>query len=116
MSLLPGQNPATRQGLTGAAGYPPPPGYTAGKGRGAGGFHVATRAEFAGLPQFPPIAPGTLGSHSRAFQKSKLARDSTAGGAQHSIHGKWGAPPPGYIPGRGRGATGFTGGVSRDDA
>ncbi|KAF4690161.1 Pre-mRNA-processing factor 6 [Perkinsus olseni] len=101
MSLLPGQNPATRQGLTGAAGYPPPPGYTAGKGRGAGGFHVATRAEFAGLPQFPPIAPGTLGSHSRAFQKSKLARDSTAGAGQHSIHGR---------------ATGFTGGVSRDDA
>ena len=24
--------------------------------------------------------------------------------------------PPGYIPGRGRGATGFAGGVSRDDS
>ena len=28
----------------------------------------------------------------------------------------FGKPPPGYIPGRGRGATGFAGGVSRDDS
>ncbi|EKX73881.1 conserved hypothetical protein [Theileria equi strain WA] len=28
----------------------------------------------------------------------------------------FGKPPPGYIPGKGRGATGFSGGVSRDDA
>merc|ERR1719379_2362674 len=27
----------------------------------------------------------------------------------------FGAPPPGYVPGRGRGATGFIGGVSRDE-
>ena len=28
----------------------------------------------------------------------------------------FGNAPPGYVPGRGRGATGFIGGVSRDEA
>ncbi len=28
---------------------------------------------------------------------------------------RWGPAPPGYVPGRGRGATGFVGGVSRDE-
>lgn len=32
-----------------------------------------------------------------------------------SFFSPFGAPPPGYVPGRGRGATGFAGGVSRDD-
>eukprot|EP01053_Blabericola_migrator_P013053 Blabericola_migrator_1__13052@NODE_87_length_14713_cov_55_061450_g78_i0_p2_GENE_NODE_87_length_14713_cov_55_061450_g78_i0NODE_87_length_14713_cov_55_061450_g78_i0_p2_ORF_typecomplete_len1041_score228_21PRP1_N/PF06424_12/1_3e42Suf/PF05843_14/0_0027Suf/PF05843_14/0_18Suf/PF05843_14/0_18Suf/PF05843_14/4_6e06Suf/PF05843_14/7_3e11Suf/PF05843_14/0_19TPR_15/PF13429_6/11TPR_15/PF13429_6/0_0012TPR_15/PF13429_6/0_021TPR_15/PF13429_6/1_5e11TPR_15/PF13429_6/0_91TPR_15/PF13429_6/0_1TPR_19/PF14559_6/1_3TPR_19 len=45
-----------------------------------------------------------------------LSRSSVTAAPKPPVKDQWGAPPPGYIPGRGRGATGFAGGVSRDDS
>eukprot|EP01054_Gregarina_sp_Poly1_P010641 Gregarina_sp_Poly_1__10640@NODE_79_length_15751_cov_81_561464_g67_i0_p2_GENE_NODE_79_length_15751_cov_81_561464_g67_i0NODE_79_length_15751_cov_81_561464_g67_i0_p2_ORF_typecomplete_len1003_score189_42PRP1_N/PF06424_12/7_2e43TPR_15/PF13429_6/3_4e03TPR_15/PF13429_6/3_1e05TPR_15/PF13429_6/0_00085TPR_15/PF13429_6/2_8e09TPR_15/PF13429_6/5_9e06TPR_15/PF13429_6/1_6e05Suf/PF05843_14/0_0032Suf/PF05843_14/0_0024Suf/PF05843_14/0_049Suf/PF05843_14/7_1e07Suf/PF05843_14/5_8e10Suf/PF05843_14/6ChAPs/PF09295_10/0 len=63
-------------------------------------------------PQFIGPVGGNLPTPSGAV----LSRTSvTAAPPRPPVKDQWGTPPPGYVPGRGRGATGFAGGVSRDD-
>ncbi|KAL8449817.1 hypothetical protein Emed_002780 [Eimeria media] len=97
-SLLPG----ARKFVPTAANDTPAPNYVPGVGRGATPF--TTRAETAPVPTTPNA-------------KLREMRDAAARAeSQRRAAELFGKPPPGYIPGRGRGATGFAGGVSRDDS
>ncbi|XP_026191354.1 pre-mRNA-processing factor 6 [Cyclospora cayetanensis] len=97
-SLLPG----ARKFVPTAANEAPAPNYVPGIGRGATSF--TTRAETAPAPVASSI-------------KLREVRDAAARAeSQKRAAELFGKPPPGYIPGRGRGATGFAGGVSRDDS
>ncbi|KAL8271947.1 hypothetical protein Esti_004071 [Eimeria stiedai] len=97
-SLLPG----ARKFVPTRANDTPLPNYVPGVGRGATPF--TTRAETAPVPNTPNA-------------KLREMRDAAARAeSQRRATELFGKPPPGYIPGRGRGATGFAGGVSRDDS
>lgn len=96
-SLLPG----ARKFVPTAADEAPVPSYVPGVGRGATPF--TTRAETAPAP-------------AASSMKLREMRDAAARAeSQRRANELFGRPPIGYIPGRGRGATGFAGGVSRDD-
>ncbi|CDJ63352.1 LOW QUALITY PROTEIN: U5 snRNP-associated 102 kDa protein, putative [Eimeria necatrix] len=97
-SLLPG----ARKFVPTGANDTPLPNYVPGLGRGATAF--TTRAE---------TAPAPVASSAKLREIRDAASRAESQKRAAELFGK---PPPGYIPGRGRGATGFAGGVSRDDS
>ncbi|EPT29991.1 putative U5 snRNP-associated subunit [Toxoplasma gondii TgCatPRC2] len=107
-SLMPG----ARRFMPGVGSGPSGP-YVAGVGRGATPF--STRAETPGLHSVPGRRTDNLMNKAALQASAGVMVGGELSSSARTAAELFGRPPPGYIPGRGRGATGFAGGVSRDD-
>ncbi|ESS33240.1 putative U5 snRNP-associated subunit [Toxoplasma gondii RUB] len=107
-SLMPG----ARRFMPGVGSGPSGP-YVPGVGRGATPF--STRAETPGLHSVPGRRTDNLMNKAALQASAGVMVGGELSSSARTAAELFGRPPPGYIPGRGRGATGFAGGVSRDD-